>query len=1346
MLKTLRLLLYLFINLCTLFPVAAQSSSYTFTHLGVEDGLANNFVLSIAQDKKGCIWFATENGLSRFDGYTFTNYRGTSSGLRHSALRKIYYDKHEDKLWICGLFDGLYTLDCTTYQFQYYNKVGNYSIGHINELAPAADGGLWFSGGKQTFIHYNPVQHQFSKYILPHLSGSDLIRSLYDDGLGKLYVGYSDSGLDIIDLKTKKVQNFKNSPNNIKSLPGNRIYDIVNDNKGNIWMATNAGLALFHPTTGAFTVFRHDPSNPNSLISDHLYTILPMKNGYLWIGSDIGGISILDTNDLSFRSPSSLSFHNILPGSRPGSLSSGNIRSLLQDTAGNIWVGNYSSGVNFLGHESSSFSILPYMTTGPYPTPKPAWGLYIDQKQQLWVGGENEVSVFLKDKLIKTIPLISQLSRSYVQVFSIIEDKDGNMLFGLYDDGMLKYNTHTGQLSRIPLEPQNTDIVSFYKDADQTIWVGTEYGIYHYNNGRIERVERLNRQLKDPSIYGILRDRQGKLWVSTFYGGISVFDKTGRCISHLGTGEGFCSNAVTNLAMDSRGGIWAATRNGIGYIPDTNWPTKFHCYGYNRGITDNYVRSIQEDSEGNIWVSTNNGISHWNRKEDRFENYDYRDGLPSGNFIEGSSVKATDGTLYFGSLKGVCYFTPQTLLVNRHIAPIQIIACTELNGQTDQQNDETVIPITDKGIELPYYRNSFRISFSVSDYALSRQVEYAYQIKGLDDEWTNTSGENAITFRNLPYGNYTFKVKVRLKNQQWDEAHVATLKIHIHPPFWLTWYAKAFYILLILSATGWGMRIYKRRLQLRSALEIEKKKNENEQELNKERLRFYTNITHELRTPLTLILGPLEDLTNDRHLPTGYQPRVQLIYNSAKRLLNLINQLLEFRKTETQNRQLTVAKEDLSQLVTETGLRFKELNRNNKVQITIHIETNQTQLYFDREIITTVLNNLLSNAVKYTPEGTVNLTLRDAGKTNETAYTEIVVSDTGYGIDREALPHIFERYYQAKGKHQASGTGIGLALVRSLVQLHEGLLHVESEPGKGTTFTVSLKTMATYPAALHKERTASVVPPANEIIPQEETDRKIIVLVVEDNDDIRDYIASSFDETFKVLTADNGEEGWKQAENQIPDIIISDIMMPVMDGIELCRKIKEDIRTSHIPVILLTAKDSIQDKEEGYDSGADSYLTKPFSAKLLLSRVHNLLESRRKLAQIISGRTAGSLPPSPEDRPKGLNKVSEEFLKKFIHIVEENITKEELDMPFMADKMAMSHSTLYRKIKSLTGGSGNEYIRKIKLKYSIRLMQEKGLTISEAAYNSGFNDISYYRRCFKKEYGLLPSEYIKKGE
>lgn len=853
----------------------------------------------------------------------------------------------------------------------------------------------------------------------------------------------------------------------------------------------------------------------------------------------------------------------------------------------------------------------------------------------------------------------------------------------------------------------------------------------------------LNAQLPDIMVHGIIRDKNGKLWVGTFGKGVCVFDEDDKKLYNFTTDHSFPSNAVNYMMEDSRKRILVATREGIIIFKDVSQPNVFVSFGAKEGLENTQVRAIQEDHDGYIWISTNGGISRLDEKNKRFYNYNYHDGIPMGDFMDGSTCITPDGTLFFGSQNGACYFNPRELSSPREVSPVTITQFFIYNKQTESRDTRLPVPISNRIVELPYNQNTFNISFNVLDYTQSSQVEFSYMLEGLENAWYSTQGDNQVTFRNIPHGNYVFKVKTRFRNQEWNE-NAAQLTVVIAPPLWLTWYAKLGYVILFIFALYALLRFYKRKLDLESSLEVERKQSLNKQELNEERLRFYTNITHELRTPLTLILGPLEDLLSDATLSPKHANKISIIHDSATRLLNLINRILEFRKTETQNRKLSVAKGDLGQLVQEVGLRYKELNPNNKVNYHIHIETEDTEIFYDADMITIILDNLMSNAAKYTSEGDITLSLRSVEE-NQIKYTEISVSDTGHGIDAEALPHIFDRYYQAKSKYQASGSGIGLALVKGLSELHEGILKVESAVDTGTTFTLRLLTENTYPNAIHAQHDMEKKPMDAEetTITDTPTENHPIVLVVEDNADIREYIRSSFTDIYEVITAKDGKEGWELAQARIPNIIVSDIMMPVMDGIELCKRIKEDMRTSHIPVILLTAKDSLQDKEEGYASGADSYLTKPFSAKLLHSRINNLLETRKKIASLLA---LADTQPKQESAVSSLNKLDNEFLQKITQIIEENLEMEKMDIAFIADKMCMSHSTLYRKIKGLTDMSANEFIRKVKMRKGVELLMSGQYTISEIAYMIGFSSVAYFRQCFKDEYGMSPSDYVKQKQ
>lgn len=674
------------------------------------------------------------------------------------------------------------------------------------------------------------------------------------------------------------------------------------------------------------------------------------------------------------------------------------------------------------------------------------------------------------------------------------------------------------------------------------------------------------------------------------------------------------------------------------------------------------------------------------------------------------------------------------------------VAITEMRIYAEQSVPEDSKSINyfnkhNKLIKLNHKQNTFGINFNVQDYSLANQVDYAYRLKGLDDAWY-TVEENNVMFRNILPGKYEFQVRARIRNQEWDN-DISSLFIQITPPLWLTWWAKMIYYIAALFIILLLLYAYKRKVDFQSSYELEKKNHEQEQELNNERLRFYTNIAHELRTPLTLILGPLEDLQKDTQLMPKQVQKISVVHQSALRLLNLINQILEFRKTETQNKKLCVTKSNIAAVVKEIGLKYKELNRKPDIEFSIRTESEDMQLFFDKEIVNIILDNLISNAIKYTDRGKIELSLYTTVKQN-VSYTEIKVSDTGYGIASGELSHIFERYYQAKSDKQASGTGIGLALVKNLVTLHEGEIRVESVINQGSSFSFLLLTHNTYPNALHNE--PQEIKETQEEVSVDIVERgndKPILLVVEDNPDIRDYINDSFSDTFEVFTANEGNEGYKAAVAHIPDIIVSDIMMPGMNGIALTQIIKEDVRTSHIPIILLTAKDSLQDKEEGYKSGADSYLTKPFSATLLRSRINNLLEGRKKLAAQFSENVKAIDDKSIKFK-ESLTQLDNEFLQNITMLIEDNLESEKVDISYLSDKMFMSSSTLYRKVKALTGISTNEFVRKIKMRNAEKLLLEGKYTIAEVAFRVGMNSPVYFRQCFKEEFGSTPSEYLKK--
>ena len=1345
-----RLNLTLIFGLLMLLPLMGQVP-YTFKHIGTKEGLSNGFVLDMAIDGQGFVWAATESGLNRLTGDDNTQYKKSNSGLVSNELTALHYDKRTDVLWIASQQDGISLFDCRTQQFSSLTTKNGLCTNRIIDLAPAEDGGIWILHKEGEIQHYNTTTHEFTDYTKDNvqgLSGQNL--TCMDDGNGHLYIGHTRNGMSILDLKEMTAKNFRYQPGNPQSLPGDYVRSIIMDHLNNIWIGTKHGMGLFDPLTGSCINIRHIVGNTHPLAGDNIHCITEMQDHTLWVASDLGGISVLNLHDFPNKHPEETELVNITHLN--SALSSPNTRRLLQDDFGNIWISNYSTGLDFIANYQSRFKILPYyMANDGEKIAKRIYGIKTGKDDSLWLGGENELSLCKGNRVIKSWDLSPYQKRAMSLLYIIEESREGMLWLGINDEGVICFNPKTESFKHIDLGVESLDIHAFFEDEEGKMWIGSEAGVYSYYKGNVKREDEINRRLKSPVVYAIAEDEQGKMWIGSLGGGVQVFDEKGNLVETLTTDNGLCSDNINQIYKDAEGGMWIATYNGLVYIKDTNHPRQWEIYDEHQGLDDSHIRAIQQDRSGNIWVSTYTNIAYWNKYRQKFNNYDHYNGVSMGGFVESGAAISKSGTVYFSSPDGVCYFNPAIIVAaKQQISPIRLIACEGYVRQQDGGGNRILTLDTDGALRLPHNENSFRISFTVADYSQIGQVEYTYQMKGLDNSWYDTDGENEVTFRNIVPGKYTFKVKARLKNGEWDESHVLEIPIVIAPPFWFTWYAFVVYVILFLMAVWFYVRSYKRKILLRNSLELERQKNLHEQSLNNERLRFYTNITHELRTPLTLIIGPLEDLVNDARLPEAYSLKIKMIHDSALRLLNLINQLLEFRKTETQNRRLTVSRGNLSSLVTEIGLRYKELNRNEKVKVYIDIDQLRQKVWFDTDVIQTIVNNLLSNAVKYTQEGKICLSMHQIEEADN-LYIEISVSDTGYGIDENALPHIFDRYYQAEGKHQASGTGIGLALVKSLVQLHEGTLSVKSKLGKGTTFSFRILSDNPYTDALHKE-TETAVPENTEVQAEEfeETNQRPVLLIVEDNADIREYVSTAFQEHYKIVTACNGKEGFELALQHTPNIIVSDIMMPEMDGIELCRAIKDDMRTSHIPVILLTAKDSLHDKEEGYDSGADSYLTKPFSASLLRSRIHNLLKTRRKLAQkfadAIPQKTDGNIPDDHKEEPaQELNRLDREFLDKLTSLIETNLDMEEMDIAFMTDKMNMSYSTLYRKVKALTNLSVSEFTCKIKIKNSMRLLQSGRYNITEVALMTGFNNLSYFRKCFKKECGMSPSEYVKQN-
>lgn len=1319
-----------------------------FKALNISDGLSNNYVMDIETDSRGMIWIATESGLNVFDGYSFRIFNSFNSDLEFNSISSLCYDAKKDRLWIAAKMGGLAYLDCANMEFVNVDDFGYEN--HISNICLSSSG-VWISSRETGVFHYSNDNGLFSSLNdMGFDIGKESISYFYDDLHGNLYLERGKNNVDRVDFSKKTVSHIS-SPDN-KRIPGERTYEIMSDHFGNIWIGTDSGLSCYHPSTDRFIHFRHLDHDVNSLISNHIYDIEETSDGTLWISGDIGGISVLNLSKIAFDGLHSASFQNINTCNTHYNLSSNNIRKTKQDRFGNIWIANYGSGVNVCTHEESAFDVLPYYDENVADRRyRQTLGLSFSRKGRLWVGSEDEVAVFQGDSIVRKIDLRPMIGSRHTQAFCVHEISDGEFLFGLYDFGLVHYDETTGKLRQIPLRKPNSDVTCIYESESGDVFIASEWGVYSYRDGIASYADKINETIGETTPYGIVVDKNGRIWVGTYSNGLFVFDKDSTFLHKFDKPSGFIGNEINDILIDRRDRVWVGTRYGLVCFDDPD-AYSYTIYGHENGLDDPFIRAIIEGRDGDIYVSTNNTIAKLNLARGVFNKYDIKIGVSMGNFIEGSAVAGRDGKLFFGSLEGVTRVSTNMLNTNSKLPEVILTSIENID-----ESDFTAVKMDYSNpsvIKLPHSRNSISFNFSVMDYSQVDNVEYSYQCDAVSPKWINLDSEHSVVLWNLRSGKHHFSVRARLKSQDWGTENIKRVDFVIRAPLFLRWYSILFYLVAIVSAILFLSKIYQERLQLEHEAEAEKQKNRDIQELNEEKLRFYTNITHELKTPLTLICGPLDDIVDDKNLPESSRNAIKLVKANATRLSDLVQQLLEFRKTETKNRRLVVTRRSINDFVREVFMSFKELNRKNGIVLSIDIPENDIEMEFDENVITIVLNNLLGNALKNTVQGTVKLTLREANR-GGIDYVDMNVSDTGTGISSTDLPHIFERYYRADTPLKTTGTGIGLALVKSLTDLHEGEIKAESVLGEGSSFTFSLIRDNTYPNAFHKDnQSAEGEKTSPETVlpgPSKEGTEKPVLLVVEDNADILEFISSSLKGVFHVIKAKDGRRGLETAFESIPDIIVSDVMMPVMDGMEFCRRVKDDSRTSHIPVILLTAKDTPEDRQEGYDTGADSYLTKPFSIKLLRSRIENLLESRRELARMIADSrhpdmfnyATGGTPRSGKSE---LNSRDREFLESFFSLIDENIGMDGLDMNFLQDSLGMSHATLYRKLMALTGISANKWIRKRRLEHSVKMMLEDGANVSEAAYGSGFNDINYYRSCFKEEFGVTPSEYLKRNQ
>ena len=1350
----------------------AQKDNIKFERIQVVQGLRLGDILSIQQDSQGFMWFGTWDGLYKYDGYSLTGYkhdRLDSTSLGNNLIFSLYEDR-AGTLWIGTAGSGLNRFSSEQEEFTRFvrnpNDPHSLNANVVRSIYEDRSGTLWV-GTWNGLNKFDRDTGKFTRVLCdpepknPSAPDSYGVLSIFEDRSGTLWVATTGRGLHMLDRETGEFTRFVHDPGNAHNLSSNVVLSIHEDRSGTLWVGTAKGLNRFDRENEQFRRFVHDPKNPYSLSANNIWSIHEDRTGRLLIGTD-DGLNIFEPNKEQFvrlvHEPKNLH-----------SLSSNVVQSIHEDRTGALWIGT-ADGVNRLDREQQRFAHFVHDPGNPHSlSHKSVGAIHEDRSGTLWVGTEGGLNKLDRDtgqfRHFVHDPK-NPHSLSHNNVTSVHEDRSGTLWVGTRG-GLNRFDRDTEQFMRFVHDPENphslsaNDIWSIHEDRTGTLWIGTAPGGLNRFDREQESFTHFvhdpndSRSLGNNVVTSIYEGSSGMLWFGTGGGGINRYDRereqftlfvhdsdNPRSLSHDWVGVVF---------EDHAGTLWAATW--YGGLNKLDHDTKlFTLYTEKNGLPTNHICNIEEDEHSRLWLGTLNGLSRFDPQSETFRNFDVDDGLKNNLFNWNACIKSRSGELFFGGDNGIDYFHPDSVRDNPHIPPVVITRFTRYNSGDAEGN-----PIIEKGIserqylDLSYDDRILTFEFAALNFRNPLKNQYAYKLEGFNEDWIQLGTKHDVTFTNLDPGEYTLRVKGSNNDGIWNEEGTS-LRITVIPPWWRTRWAYGLYVLLFMTAL-YGIRDYElRRLQLRNALKIKNVEAEKLQELDRLKSRFFASISHEFRTPLTLILGPVEKWLNGMR-QKEMQADFHIVQRNARRLQQLINQLLDLSKLEAGKMRLHAAPGNIVELMRMIVMTFESLAKQKGIDLQFRAEEEEIRAYVDRDKLEKILTNLLSNAFKFT-ENQGEVAVAAAVGKNElptaAGFVEIRVSDTGVGIPEDQIDKVFDRFHQVEKRPNHSGTGIGLALTKELVELHHGHIAVDSAVGKGTTFIVKLplgnehltaeeivETVASDQLLVISEQSTEPGiqrPPSGDQQPTTNNGLPVL-LIVDDNADMRAYMRGYLEEYYRIVEAEDGAQGINQTHKHIPDLIISDVMMPEMDGFELCGKLKSDARTSHVPVILLTARASGESKVEGLETGADDYLTKPFDVKELQARVRNLIEQRHRLQE----RFRRELQIQPSEVT--VTSMDEAFLTKVMAAVEAHIDDPAFETDDLAHEAAISRRQLNRKLRALTGQSVREFMRTIRLKRAAQLLQEQSGTVTEIAYEVGFNSIGHFAKIFRQEFGVAPSEF-----
>lgn len=1342
----------------------AERTNYLYSfNSDLNEGISQLSVMDIYQDSKGYLWFATKNGLNRFNGKEYVIYRredGNEHSLSGNSIASVTEDQ-EGFLWV-GTNNGLNRIDLNTDRIKRYNSgVDGLTQSSITKVYSDAAGFLWVGtwGG---LYRFNREEDRFERILLDNGLEDISVSALFEDSAGRYWIGTRDKGVYLCDNQMNIISHFTRESKNMP-LNNNNITSIYEDTQKQIWIGSKYGLNKINLRENEVLSF----TSENSKLSNNTVRCLVEWQGKLLVGT-FDGIFALDPESGQIVKVAGYDDIN-------HSLSHYSVYAFCVDHDHTLWVGTFAGGINYLNKFTNRFVLHRpedelNIRTGIYGA------ITYESPSNLWIATEGYGLLNYNYQTNTSHYYLIDPSARFAFNTNIIKSvfyEDGYVWCGTTKGEIYKFNIRTKMFSLYHKYPVEYSIYSIIRDRKGNLWVGgasTEFGLTCFVNDRL--VTTFTNNVDEPfylsNVRCVLEEEDGVLLLGSTADGLLRFDTNKKQLtkySNEATVESYRipNNYISAIVRTKSGEIWVSTYGGGIFQFDKTEHVK-RVMTARDGLLDNNICSLVESSDRKLWMSTVNGLIMFDPVGGEVRNYHRHNGIDIREFTLHSGIALPDGNLCFAGSNGFVTFQVAAMDKNENI-PSVVLEQLSVNNQPIEVGDESgvldkVLDSMDT-IRLLYNENNFSITYQALNYIYSTQNQYAYKLEGYDTDWNYVGGRNSAFYTNLSPGKYVFHVKGSNNDGVWNEQG-RSLTIIVQPPLWRTWYAYLFYVIALAVISYVILHYVNIKRNLEAGLKLKQLEKQKQEEFHEAKIRLFTNFSHELRTPLMLIITPFEELVKRVDIPAELHDKLSIIYKNAQKLLLLVNQLMDLHKNQAGSLDLKVSEGDVCEYIKEIYYAFNQIALTNEVKFSLNCTPKTINAWFDKSLLEKVVFNLLSNAFKYTPSGeSVTMEVSETSwsglgtkqtdglyKDENANYLVLRVKDSGKGIEEGEVDKIFTPFYQIPETSgiNLSGTGIGLSLVYTIVQLHRGVIYVDNTERSGACFVVILPISR---SAFSEDQIENIefdkiseVTNTDDIsaslpAPEKVEGPKYKILLVEDDKDVRSYLKKSLEAEYTVIEAADGVRAYEKVVQDFPDLVLSDIMMPKRDGLELCTLIKNDIRVGHIPVILMTARSMVVHIKEGFQAGADDYIVKPFNMDVLQTRIRSLLASREQLKKLYGKRF------SPEVMGIEVKSADERFSQKLFDVIEQNISNDKLDVELLCTEIGISRANLYRKLKSITELSPMELIRNKRLEMAAKLLKESEMNVSEIALHLGFNSHSYFSNSFKAFYGCTPTEFVQ---